>query len=134
MNWWLAGLIAGVVAYLADWVMWSKVFTKGMEAFGTFENVQARMPGMMAKSAVLALVFGELLSFIYVQFMPDLWAGPGVLGGMELASVLWLPTIALATIGGGVWYDKARPLLMAQFWAWFVRMNAAGAVVGVLVK
>ena len=134
MTWWVAGLIAGVVAFLADWVMWGKVFTKGMEAFGTMENAQARMPGMMAKSAVLALVFGVLLSFIYVQFMPDLWAGPGLLGGMELATVLWLPTIALATMGGGVWFDKARPLLMAQFWSWFVRLNAAGAVVGLLVK
>ncbi len=32
MNW-IAGLIAGVVAYLVDWVVWSKVFTKGMDAF-----------------------------------------------------------------------------------------------------
>ena len=134
MTWWLAGLIAGVVAYLIDWVMWSKVFTKGMEAFGTMEGVGGRMAGMMVKSFVLSLVFGALLALIYVQFMPDLWAGPGLLGGMELAAVLWLPTIALSSIGGGVWFDKARPLLMAQFWAWLVRMLAAGAVVGLLIK
>ena len=134
MTWWLAGLIAGVVAFLVDWVMWGKVFTKGMEAFGTMENAQARMPGMMAKSAVLALVFGELLAIIYSQFLDSLWARPGVLGGMELATVLWLPTIALETTGSGIWFDKARPLFMAQFWSWFVRMNAAGAVVGLLVK
>jgi len=134
MTWWLAGLIAGVVAYLIDWVMWGKVFTKGMEAFGTMEGAGERMAGMMVKSFVLSLVFGALLALIYVQFMPDLWAGPGLLGGMELAAVLWLPTIALSSIGSGVWYDKARPLLMATFWAWFVRMTAAGAVVGLLIK
>ena len=30
MNWVVAGLIAGVIAYLVDWLMWGKVFTKGM--------------------------------------------------------------------------------------------------------
>ena len=133
MTWWLAGLIAGVVAYLADWVLWSKVFVKGMEPFGTMENVAARMPGMMAKSAVLSLLFGLLLSFIYVQFMSDLWAGPGLMGGIEFATVLWIP-LCLAMAGGSVWYDKAKPLLMATCWAWLIRMALAGAVVGVLVK
>ena len=33
-SWIVAGLIAGVVAYLADWVVWSKVFTTGLESFG----------------------------------------------------------------------------------------------------
>ena len=35
MNWVIPGLIAGVVAYLVDWLMWSKVFTTGMDAFIT---------------------------------------------------------------------------------------------------
>ncbi len=34
-SWIVAGLIAAVVAYLVDWVMWSKVFTTGLDAFVT---------------------------------------------------------------------------------------------------
>ena len=29
MNW-IAGLVAGVVVYLADWVLWTYVFRTGM--------------------------------------------------------------------------------------------------------
>lgn len=135
MSWWLAGLIGGVVAWLADYVMWSKVFTKGMEGFGTMEGVEQRMGGMMAKSAALALLFGVLFAFIYARFKGNLWVeGGGILAGMEMATVLWLPTIALETVGGGVWYDKVRPLFKASFWSWLVRMNAAGAVIGLLLK
>jgi hypothetical protein len=35
MNWFVAGLLAGVAAWFADYVLWSKVFTKGMEAYAT---------------------------------------------------------------------------------------------------
>jgi hypothetical protein len=67
--------------------------------------------------------------------MGSLWVtSGGVLAGMEFATVLWLPTIALSTLGSGVWYDKARPLLNATFWAWLIRMNVGGIVVGLLVK
>jgi len=137
MTWWLAGLIAGVVAYLVDWVMWSKLLMKGTEHLVTMpaEGAQGvKMGPMLAKSLGLSLAFGLLLAYLYVQFMPDLWAGPGVMGGMEFGTVLWLPTIALATLGSGVWYDKARPLMMGIFWSWLVRMIAAGACVGILLK
>ena len=137
MHWIIAGLIAGVVAYLVDWVMWSKVFMKGMDAFSTPPPAgQAiRMGPMLAKAAVLALVFGVLLAWLYARFKGSLWVeGGGPMAGMEFATVLWLPTIALATIGSGVWFDKVRPLLNATFWAWLARMNAAGLVVGLLVK
>jgi hypothetical protein len=53
---------------------------------------------------------------------------------MEFATVLWFPTILLSTIGGSVWYVKARPLHRATMWAWLARMNAAGLVVGLLMK
>lgn len=137
MNWILAGVIAGVVAYLVDWVMWSKVFVKGMDAFFTAPAAgqAVKMGPLLAKSAVLALVFGVLLAWLYGRFMASLWVeGGGPLAGMEFATVLWLPTIALSSIGSGVWYDKVRPLLSATFWAWLVRMNAAGLVVGLLIK
>ena len=138
MSWWLAGVIAGVVAYLADWVMWGKVFMKGMEAFAaplSPEEMKKFMGPAMAKSFVLSVIFGVLLAYLYAHFMGALWVtGGGPLAGMEFATVLWLPTIALATIGSGVWYIKARPLHMAMFWAWLVRMNAAGIVLGFLVK
>ncbi len=139
MSWIVAGLIAGVGAFLADWVMWGKVFTKGMEQYGTMpsspEEGKKMMAANMPKAAVLALVFGVLLSCFYVRFRSGLWVqGGGPLAGMEFATVLWLPTIALSTIGGGVWYDRVRRLYKATFWSWLVRMNVAGLIVGLLIK
>jgi hypothetical protein len=93
------------------------------------------MGPMMVKSAVLSLVFGVLLAFLYNRFMDRLWVqGGGVMAGMEFATILWLPTIALSTLGTGVWYDRVRALMNATFWSWLIRMNVAGIVVGVLVK
>jgi len=138
MNWIVAGLIAGVIAYLVDWLMWGKVFVKGMDAFMTPmspEEMKRFMGPAMAKSAVLALVFGVLFAYLYGQFRGSLWVqGGGPLAGMEFATVLWLPTIFLATIGSGIWYVRAKPLHMAMCWAWLARMNAAGIVVGLLMK
>jgi len=138
MNWVVVGLIAGVVAYLVDWLMWGKVFTKGMDAFVTPmtpEEMKRFMGPAMAKSAVLALFFGVLFAWFYGQFRPCLWVqGGGPLAGMEFATVLWVPTILLSTLGGSVWYTKVRPLHMATAWAWLARMNAAGIVVGLLMK
>lgn len=137
MSWWLAGLIAGVAAWFVDFFLWSKVFTKGMEGYVTPppSGQPINMGPMMVKSAALAVAFGIILAFLYRRFMSGLWVtGGGPLAGMEFATVLWLPTIALSTLGSGVWYDKARPLLNATFWAWLIRMNVAGILVGLLVK
>lgn len=140
MNWIVAGLIAGVGAWIADYVMWGKVFTgPEMHAFGTMpaspEEQKKMMLPAMVKSFVLALVFGLLLGCGYERLKGGLWvSGGGPLAGMEFATLLWLSTIALATIGSGVWYDKVRPLLKATFWSWLVRMNVAGLLVGVLIK
>ena len=133
MNWIVAGLIGGVVAWLVDYVMWGRVFTTGMEAYGTMEGAADRMAGMMIKSAGLALAYGVLFAFLYQRLKGALWAPTGPLGGAELGSVLWLP-IALAAIGSGVWYDKLRRYLRAQFWSSFVRMNVVGIVTGLLLK
>ena len=137
MSWWLAGLIAGLVAWFADFFLWSKVFTKGMDDYATKPPAgqAVNLGPMMVKSAVLALVFGVLLALFYRRFMGALWVqGGGALAGMEFATILWLPTIALSTLGSGVWYDRVRALLNATFWAWLIRMNVAGIVVGLLVK
>lgn len=140
MNWIVAGLIAGVGAFFADYLMWGKIFTgPEMHAFGTPrttpEEVKKMMAANMPKSAALALVFGLLLACSYQRLKGGLWVqGGGPLAGMEFATLLWLSTIALSTIGSGVWYDKVRPLLKATFWAWLVRMNVAGLIVGLLVK
>ncbi len=138
MNWIVAGLIAGVVAWLVDWLMWGKIFTKGMDLFMmqmSPEDMKKFMGQAMVKSAVLALVFGVILAGFYGQFKSDLWVQPGgPLAGMEFGAVLWLPTIALATVGNGIWYVKARPLQMATFWAWLARLLASGLVVGLLMK
>ena len=138
MSWIVAGLIGGVVAWLADWVLWSKVFTKGMEDLAVKmspEEMKAFMGPAMAKSAILAIAYGVIFTYLYAQFRTDLWVnGGGPLAGMEFATVLWLPTIALMTMGSGVWYTKARTLLQANFWAWLIRMNLVGLVVGLLLK
>ena len=137
MNWIVAGLIAGVIAYLVDWLMWGKVFVKGMDAFAapmSPEEMKRFMGPAMAKSAVLALVFGVLFAYLYARFRGSLWVqGGGPLAGMEFATVLWLP-LCLAAIGSGIWYVKAKPLHMAMCWAWLARMNAAGIAVGLLMK
>lgn len=136
-SWIVAGLIAGVVAYLVDWVLWSKVFTTGMDVFMqqmTPEEMKRFMGPAMAKSAILSLVFGVLFAWLYARFRGALWVqGGGVFAGMEFATVLWLP-LCLAMVGGSVWYVRARPLQMATCWAWLIRMNAAGIVVGLLMK
>lgn len=139
MNSWLvAGLIAGVVAYLVDYVMWGKVFTKGMESYAdqlSPEQLKAFMGPAMAKSAVLALAFGLVFASFYGRFRGALWVeGGGPLAGMEFATVLWLPTIFLSTLGGSVWWTRVRALHKATAWAWLARMNAAGIVVGLLMK
>ena len=138
MNWVVVGLIVGVVAYLVDWLMWGKVFTKGMDAYVTPmtpEEMKRFMGPAMAKSAVLALIFGVLFAWFYAQFRPCLWVqGGGPLAGMEFATVLWLPTILLSTLGGSVWYTKLRTIHTATSVSWLVRMNAAGIVAGLLMK
>lgn len=137
MNWWLAGVIAGLAAWFADFFLWTKVFTKGMDEYVTKSppGQAMNMGPMMVKSAVLSLVFGVLLAFFYRRFMSGLWvSGGGILAGMEFATVLWLPTIALSTLGTGVWYDRVRALMNATFWAWLIRMNVAGIVIGLFVK
>ena len=138
MSWIVAGLIAGLGAYLTDWLMWGKVFTRGMDELRTPmspEQLKTFMGPAMAKAAGLALVFGLLLACSYQRLKGGLWVqGGGPLAGMEFATLLWLSTIALSTIGSGVWYDRVRPLLKATFWAWLVRMNVAGLIVGLLIK
>ena len=134
MNWIVAGLVTGVVAYGVDFVMWTKVFTKGMDQYVTPPPAgqPMKMGPQLAKSLVLALAFGVIFVGLYGHFKSGLWVS-GVLGGMEFGSILWLP-LALSCIGSGIWYDKIRTLLNAQFWSWFARLNAAGIVAALLVK
>src|SRR5881275_2050510 len=139
MNWIVAGLIGGVGAFFADFVMWGKVFTKGMEQYGTMaatpEEGKKMMAANMPKAAGLALLFGLLLACFYARLRGGLWVqGGGPLAGMEFATMLWLCTIALQTLGSGIWYDKIRALHKATFWAWLVRMNVAGLLIGPTVS
>jgi len=138
MIWILAGLIAGVVVYIVDYVMWGKVFTTGYESFAdplTPDQMKAFMGPALAKSAVLALVFGVAFAGFYGRFRGSLWVqGGGPLAGMEFATVLWLPTILLSTMGGSIWWTRLRRLHRATAISWLIRMNAAGVAVGVLMK
>ena len=134
-NWIVAGILAGVAAYVVDWVLWSKVFTKGMDAFVSPPppGQQVNMTPMLVKSGILTLLYGVVFAFVYDHFRNTLWTSAGALGGMELATTMWLP-IAFLSLGSNVWYTKATALMNATMWAWLVRMNAAGLVVGILVK
>jgi len=137
-SWIVAGLIAGVVVYLVDWVVWSKVFNMaGMEAMGTHmtpEEMKRFMGPALAKSAALSLAFGLVFAWFYGRFRGALWVqSGGVFAGMEFATVLWVP-ILFAMAGSSVWYVKVKSLQMATCWAWLIRMNAAGIVVGLLMK
>ena len=138
MNWIVAGLIAGVGAFVADWVMWGKVFTKGMEGYGSMPASPAEGKKMMAanlpKSAVLTLVWGVVFAGFYARLRGGLWVSGGALAGMEFATILWLSTIAFETIGNSVWYDKVRRMNNATLWSWLVRMNVAGLLAGLLIK
>ena len=134
MHWVIAGLITGVVAWVVDYILWGKVFTKGMENYGTMPPPGERMPmgSKIGASFVLALIFGVIFAGLFVRFRGSLWAS-GILGGMEFGSILWLPTIAFACVGTAVWYDKTRKLLSAQFWSWLVRLNVAGIAAALLI-
>jgi hypothetical protein len=137
-SWIVAGLIAGVVVYLVDWVVWSKVFNMaGMEAMGTHmtpEEMKRFMGPALAKSAVLSLAFGVVFAWFYSRFRGALWVqSGGVFAGMEFGTVLWVP-IFFAMAGSSVWYLKVKSLQMATCWAWLIRMNAAGIVVGLIMK
>ena len=57
MNWVVAGLIAGVIVYVVDYVMWGKVFTKGLDVF-----VTAMTPDEMKRFMGPALVKSALIS------------------------------------------------------------------------
>jgi hypothetical protein len=138
MNSWLvAGLIAGVVVYIVDYVMWGKVFTKGMESFAdqlSPEQMKAFMGPALMKSAVLSLLFGLVFAFLYGRLRTALWVeGGGPIAGMEFGTVLWLP-ILFVTLGGSVWWTRVRALHRATMLAWLVRVNAAGLAVGFLMK
>src|SRR5438093_1234326 len=90
MNWIVAGLIGGVGAFFADFVMWGKVFTKGMEQYGTMaatpEEGKKMMAANMPKAAGLALLFGLLLACFYARLRGGLWVqggGPALITGDE---------------------------------------------------
>lgn len=136
-SWVVAGLIAGVVVYLVDYVMWGKVFTTGMESFAdplSPEQMKAFMGPALMKSAVLSLLFGLVFAYVYGRLRSALWVeGGGPIAGMEFATVLWLPVL-FVTLGGSIWWTRLRALHRATMWAWLARLNAAGLVVGFLMK
>ncbi len=98
------------------------------------QGVQQRRGSSDRRAQVLSLAFGVLFAWVYGRFRGALWVqGGGVFAGMEFATVLWLP-ICFAMLGSSVWYVKVKSLQMATCWAWLIRMNAAGIVVGFLMK
>src|SRR2546430_16980365 len=108
MNWIVAGLIAGVGAFFADFVMWGKVFTgPEMRAFGTMpptpeEQKKMMLPAML-KSGALALVFGALLACSYRRLKEGLWGqGGGPLAGMGVGTLPRVATIACASLAHGL--------------------------------
>jgi hypothetical protein len=132
-----AGVIIAVVAYFVDFVLWTYVFKKGFDPLtssaGSPEQRKAAMGPMLAKEALNALAFGVIFALVYARLHGSLWA-EGVMGGMEFGTILWLPTIAAASISNGIWFDKARPLARANFWGWLIKFNVVGTVAAFLIK
>jgi hypothetical protein len=96
--------------------------------------MKAFMGPALIKSAVLSLLFGLVFAYVYGRLRTALWVqGGGPLAGMEFGTVLWLP-ILFATLGGSIWWTRVRALHRATMWAWLVRVNAAGLVMGFLMK
>jgi len=96
--------------------------------------MKAFMGPALAKSAVLSLLFGLVFAYLYARLRTALWVeGGGPLAGMEFGTVLWLPVL-FATVGGSIWYTRVRALHRATMWAWLARVNAAGLVVGLLMR
>jgi hypothetical protein len=79
MNWVVAGVGTGVAAWLVDFVLWTKVFTKGMDQFATPPAAGQRvaMGPKVAGSLALALVFGVVFAGVYLHFRASLWASGG---------------------------------------------------------
>jgi len=131
------GVVTGIVAYFVDFVMWTYVFTEGFgemtSLHGDKEKLKSAMGSMLVKSFLNTLVFGIVFVLIYSRLKNSLWAG-GLLGGMEFGTILWLPTIAVASIGSGIWFDKVRPLARASFWIWLIKLNIVGIVAALLIK
>jgi len=128
-------VVTAIVAYVLDYFLWTKVFTAGIRELSSLtpEKAKGQMGSMMAKSFANTLVFGIVFALVYARLKNGLWAS-GVLGGMEFGTILWFLTIAVATVGNGIWLDKIRPLAKANFWAWLIKLNVAGIVVALLIK
>ncbi len=127
------GVLAGIVAYLLDFVLWSFVFTKGIRELSSVAPGQVRMGPLLAKSFANALVFGLVFAFSYARLRSGLWTG-GIPGGMEFGTILWLPTIAIASVGNAIWLDRVRPVAQANFWTWLIKLNAAGIVAAIFIR
>src|SRR5258706_416415 len=111
-SWIVAGLIAGVVMYLVDWVLWSKVFNNaGVAAIGGHmspEEMKSFMGPALAKSAVLSLAFGVLFAWVYSRFRGALWGqGGGGFAGIGFAAVLLVP-ICFGIVCSRIWAAKIK--------------------------
>ena len=140
MSWTIiwVGVVTSIVAYFVDFILWTYVFKEGFGELTSLpyrdkEKMKAHMGPMLAKSFLNTLVFGIAFVLIYARLKNSLWAS-GVLGGMEFGTVLWLPTIAVASVGNGIWFDKTRPLAKANSLSWVIKLNVAGIIAALLIK
>src|SRR5258706_3327486 len=85
-SWIVAGLIAGVVMYLVDWVLWSKVFNNaGVAAIGGHmspQEMKSFMGPALAKTAGLSLALRGPFARGFHPFPHGPWGsgGGGFLG------------------------------------------------------
>ena len=131
------GIVTAIAAYLLDYVLWTYVFTEGIGELSSMhadkEKLKSQMPLMLAKSALNTLLFGIVFVMIYARLKDCLWAR-GVLGGLEFGTILWLPTIALSSIGSNIWLDRIRAAADANFWTWLIKLNVAGVIAALLIR
>ncbi len=90
MNWIVAGLITGVAAYVVDFVMWSKVFNKGMDQYVTPPPAgqKIEMGAMLAKAAVLALAFGLIVAGLLMNAQFWAWLVRANVAGIVVAVLI----------------------------------------------
>ena len=129
MNWIVAGVIAGLIAHVVDFVMWSFVFNKGMNDYTSMTMTTPPSMGSMMPQLVKSLFINLFMGIVFVNVYIHLRTEPvvhGIFGGAEFGVVLWLPTVFTQNVLTGIWFDKPRRLVTASGVVSLMKLVALG--------
>jgi hypothetical protein len=129
MNWIVAGVIAGLIAHVVDFIMWTFVFNKGMNEYTSTPMTTAPSMGSMMPQIVKSLFINLFMGIVFVNVYIHLRTEPvvhGIFGGAEFGVVLWLPTVFTQNVLSGIWFDKPRRLMMASAIVMLVKLVCLG--------